>query len=263
MTHDFYLGGHYMDEPYYQFLSRLLAEGMFENTLILFFSDHGIRYGPLRETHSGELETRLPFIFIRLPENTDQSYVENLMQNQYRLTTHFDIHATMVHFLNNKPDHTLPHGLSLIDSVLSEERDCTSAAIPEIYCSCYEDIPVLDYEVIHPNETIPKIVGTINSYSKVSRKKCVEYEFVKIKSLYNRVNSGSGVSQGSSVFLIQIYVNPGMALFDAILKGFDNNKMFRIADNVIRISKYGNQSHCISHKIIKNYCFCRDLLSKH
>ena len=264
-THHWETGGKYLDIPYYQFFTRLFDEELVENTVIVFFSDHGVQLGPLRETHSGEMETRLPFMFIRLPENTDSFLVDSLMANKYRLTTPFDIHATMIDLLINKPDPSLPHGLSLIDSVLSDKRDCTSAGIPPMYCSCYDDTHVLDYELIHPDETIPKIIAKINSYSKGYRKQCVEYEFQKIKSLYERVNTKSGYSPESKTFLIQLYVKPGNVLFSTIIEGQDGNKSFepingKQEDTVIRISEYGNQTDCLYGKPEQDYCFCRDML---
>ena len=102
MTHDWIEAGHYMDVPYHQLLTKLFDENLLKNTLLIFFSDHGFRYGPLRQTHTGEVETRLPFNFIHLPENFNTKYAENLRQNQYRLTTPFDIHATLTHVIQGK-----------------------------------------------------------------------------------------------------------------------------------------------------------------
>ena len=140
MTHDWIEGGHYMDVPFDDLLTKMLDEQLMDNTIVMLFSDHGFRYGKLRETHTGEMESRLPFMYIRLPENIDQRYVRNLRQNQKRLTTAFDIHATLTHLIDGKPDPLLPHGQSLFDDVLSDERDCNSSSIPDAFCSCYEDI---------------------------------------------------------------------------------------------------------------------------
>ena len=99
MTHDWIEAGHYMDVPYHQLFTKIFAENLLKDTLLIFFSDHGFRYGALRQTHTGEVENRLPFIFIHLPENFDTKYAETLRQNQYRLTTPFDIHATLTHLV--------------------------------------------------------------------------------------------------------------------------------------------------------------------
>ena len=100
MTHDWLNGAHYMDVPYHNLFTKLFEENLVENTLILFFSDHGLRLGPIRMTRMGEVENRLPFMFIHLPKKySDLDQTEILRQNQYKLTTAFDIHATLVSLL--------------------------------------------------------------------------------------------------------------------------------------------------------------------
>jgi hypothetical protein len=47
---------------------------LFEQDLMEAISDHGIRIGPIKATHSGEIEARLPFMFIHLPTNTKDEY---------------------------------------------------------------------------------------------------------------------------------------------------------------------------------------------
>ena len=100
MPHDFYEAGHFMDVPYTQLLTRLFDEKLLDNTLLIFFSDHGFRYGALRQTHTGEIENRLPFNFIHLPKHFKKTFADNLRQNQYRLTTPFDMHATLTHLID-------------------------------------------------------------------------------------------------------------------------------------------------------------------
>ena len=96
MTHDSLNAAHYMDVPYHNLFTKLFDENLVENTLVLFFSDHGLRLGPIRKTRMGEVENRLPFMYIHLPKYTDLDQAEILRQNQYKLTTAFDIHATLV-----------------------------------------------------------------------------------------------------------------------------------------------------------------------
>ena len=102
MPHNWLNGGHYMDVPYYRLFSRLFEDNLVDNTVILFFSDHGLRMGSIRETHSGEMENRLPFMFMHFPNTIDQAWLDNVDKNQYRLTTHFDSHATLIHLVDGK-----------------------------------------------------------------------------------------------------------------------------------------------------------------
>jgi phosphoglycerol transferase MdoB-like AlkP superfamily enzyme len=83
-------------------MTKLFEEDLMDDTVIFFFSDHGIRIGPIRATHSGKVEARLPFMFIHLPTDTKDEYRDNLNVNQHRWTTTFDIHSTLLHILNGE-----------------------------------------------------------------------------------------------------------------------------------------------------------------
>ena len=99
----------------------------------------------------------------------------------------------------------------------------------------------------------------------IFREKCIEYKFESIYKVYNRSNSRNDkkYSLGNSEFyLIQLYVNPGMALFETLIKrNATKHKIdFKVISDITRINRYGEQSICINDKILKNYCYCNDLL---
>ena len=98
LTHDYFNNAGHADRPVHDLFDKLFKNNMMKNTVILFFADHGLRFGPIRRTHSGEIEARLPFMFIYLPE-TMETYKHIMEQNQYRLVTPFDIDATMFHIV--------------------------------------------------------------------------------------------------------------------------------------------------------------------
>ena len=100
LPHDDFNYAGYLDRPTHKFMSKLFEEDLMEDTVIFFFSDHGIRLGPITGTHSGEIESRLPFMFIHLPTGYMNEYRDILHENQYRLTTAFDIHSTLTHIVN-------------------------------------------------------------------------------------------------------------------------------------------------------------------
>lgn len=47
-----------------EFLKDLEKKSILENHMVVFLSDHGMRFGKVRELHTGWLEERMPFIFI-------------------------------------------------------------------------------------------------------------------------------------------------------------------------------------------------------
>ena len=134
-----------------------------------------------------------------------------------------------------------------------------------MYCSCHEDQPVTNFDVINPIDTIPMIVNRINSFTEDYRSKCAEYSIDSIKKLSLRTLSSTDTEYklgDSHIYVIQLILNPGNALFETVLRSFDKNSRFEIIDKIIRINLYGNQSHCLNDKILKNYCYCNDLLGK-
>ena len=99
LTHDYLNNAGYMDLFVYNLLERLFQDNLLKDTIVIFFSDHGIRFGEIRETLSGKYEERLPFAHIYVPEEWRN---QNLSINQNRLTSPFDIHATLKHILFGK-----------------------------------------------------------------------------------------------------------------------------------------------------------------
>ncbi|XP_054164693.1 uncharacterized protein LOC128962340 [Oppia nitens] len=264
MTHDWINAGHFLDVPYHQLLSRLFSEGLAKNTAIFLFSDHGFRYGKLRRTHTGEIENRLPFMFIHLPKtfadkHRDDGWLANLSVNQHRLTTAFDVHATLHHIVHGKPNTSLPHGTSLFTPI-SDQRQCINASIPEMFCSCFSDQIVTDYQPFYRSGIIGQIVDHLNSLTDLYRYMCSTFKFHSVYRIYQRENSrnDSEYLLGQQVFyIIQLYVNPGMALFETVVKSLSTRSAnYTMIGKINRINRYGNQSDCINDKILKNYCYC-------
>ena len=144
-------------------------------------------------------------------------------------------------------------------------RDCNDSSIPEMYCGCYEDIEITDFELLQPRYTIPKIIKKIESFTESVRQKCAVYKLESIHKLYKRSFSrtDSEYQMGNSMILIlQLYLKPGHALFEIVLRGYDNNTRFEVIGEITRINLYGKQAHCLNDKLLNNYCFCKDLLLK-
>ncbi|KAK7462616.1 hypothetical protein BaRGS_00038343 [Batillaria attramentaria] len=57
-----------VDDYHARHLTSLVKEGLVNNTLLIFFSDHGIRWGEFRSTPLGKLEDVRPFMFLVFPE---------------------------------------------------------------------------------------------------------------------------------------------------------------------------------------------------
>ena len=97
LTHNLFNNAGLMDPFVTEFLRRLFSDNLMTNTVLVFFSDHGIRFGPIRQTMSGSHEERMPFMHIFIPKELRNN---NLEINENRLTSPFDIHATLKHIIN-------------------------------------------------------------------------------------------------------------------------------------------------------------------
>ena len=95
----------YQDRPFHNFLERLFRGGHHENSLIILYSDHALRFGSGLNTTANLYEQRLPFFYIRVPDSLSLGGLnasqlrEVVRANQHRLTSHLDVHATMMHVL--------------------------------------------------------------------------------------------------------------------------------------------------------------------
>ena len=98
LTHAYLQETKKADNLYADFFQHLSERGNLQNTVVFFYSDHGMRFGSVRETFVGKLEERLPYMFILFPPWFLQKYPhirKNLEINAKRLTTPFDIFETL------------------------------------------------------------------------------------------------------------------------------------------------------------------------
>lgn len=130
-----------MDKRIKEYLQRMKKLGILDESLVIFFSDHGMRFGRIRELLTGWFEERLPFIFFSFPPWFKDSYpdlVENFKINRYRLTTPYDFHVTLKHILSltagakvNVTSTGCPNCQSLFEEI-SNNRSCAEAAIDQV-----------------------------------------------------------------------------------------------------------------------------------
>lgn len=97
-SHDGNARANQIDADLRRFLERALSESDFKDTVIFLYSDHGARFATERLTPQGDIEERTPFFAIRLPtwyKQTHPDKYNNLLKNSHRLTSPFDIYATL------------------------------------------------------------------------------------------------------------------------------------------------------------------------
>lgn len=88
-------------------LSRLLDDRLLNNAVTAVISDHGLRFGEIRQTHVGWLEDRMPAFYARLPPGYAAAHPDHgaaLAANRHRLTSPFDLHLTLKQLLLDDRD---------------------------------------------------------------------------------------------------------------------------------------------------------------
>jgi len=136
----------HMDKLLARFFRSLYDSGTLENTAVVLFSDHGIRYGETRGyTRMFWYEENLPVALIAMPQSFRRRHatmMKTLRSNRHKLTTPFDLHETIRRLL----DIGTPYddrrriargrrGVSLFDISLAD-RTCKDASIAPTYCEC-------------------------------------------------------------------------------------------------------------------------------
>ncbi|XP_016961569.1 uncharacterized protein LOC108032218 [Drosophila biarmipes] len=248
-----------MDEKMVKYMRTLDRNGVMDNTIIIFFSDHGSRFGPLRVLDSGFVEERLPFIYIRVPRWIREKYpkfVQNLQVNRNRLTSPYDIHATLRHILElDTPTEKLPHpeGCPTCHSVFEEmawSRNCSQAGIEDHWCACdtFSKVPTTDPSA---RSMSTQLVEAINQFvaGKKGTRRCRRLKVDRISSVQQRGTSDQ--------YLIQLTVQPSSAIFEATVKWDASAGVISIrVPSISRLDSYYGTSHCSSVKETKKFCIC-------
>lgn len=240
------------------YLERLEKEDILNNTVVVFFSDHGMRFGEIRKYFTGWLEERMPYLFIWLPEKFKQDHPEyalNLKVNENRLTSPFDLHITIKHVL--KLSGQLSHEASadscdtcqsLFDKV-PLNRTCSDAGVDKVWCTC-TDFEDTDYK----SKTVKKVAHF--AVQKLNDDLSKLKECAKLKLSY--ISSARKSRHNSTIdYLVSFNVSPSKGQMEATIRCTNEDCLdMNILGEISRINEYGSQSKCISDAILRKYCYC-------
>ncbi|PNF28704.1 hypothetical protein B7P43_G07863 [Cryptotermes secundus] len=267
-----------MDFRFMQFFNELAEIGTLNNTLVIFLSDHGMRFGKIRETVIGWLEERLPFFYIWIPLWFRQKYPEvakNIVINRDRLTSPYDVHVTLKDILGRNQDSDTgensenaknaismngsagcPKCMSLFEKV-SYNRTCDDAGITPHWCTCnhYQTLSTTgDTVLAAANFVLSEIQARLRkAVTRIDKfKKCADLRLNRLVNVRGRTHDSEHKD-----YVVLIETVPGSALFEATVReSTKNNDRFQILGTVSRINAYWSQSSCINDLILKMYCYC-------
>lgn len=250
LSHDNYNTASLGDSTISEHLLRLLHKGLLDDTVLIFMSDHGFRYGPIPNTNQGRLENRLPFMFLRLPRSLVErypNYLENLNMNSRRLVTTYDVYATLLHVIEQPPKFD-PRRYSLF-APIPESRTCGTAGIPSHYCTCFESVPVLTTEPII-SRVVTFLLNHLNAL--LFGKPCHPLTLNSI-TLASLVTPGDVVLLSIRDYTVTFRTDPNNATLSGTVR--ITGKVLQLAGSVERLDAYENQSRCVTMKL-KLYCYC-------
>ncbi|XP_022914094.2 uncharacterized protein [Onthophagus taurus] len=267
LSHDFLNKPKLGDENYSNLLQNLYKNGFLNETVLIFFSDHGIRWGDIRSTFQGSLEERLPFLYIYLPKwykNKFPKENSNLLQNAYRLTTPFDLYETLKDLLDpfNLHGSYFSHRSQSLFTEIPNSRTCEEAEISSHFCTCQRS-----KEVDINDEKIQKIVNfaVVEINDKLSNySECVVLDLIEVLNARVLLNNNESLSKKGafSDFTVTFKTNPGEGIFETTIRNkvSHDKDVYEIVGSISRLNLYGTQSFCIEDFHLKLYCFCRQLI---
>ncbi|XP_059060605.1 uncharacterized protein LOC131853648 [Achroia grisella] len=269
MSHDYLNYPMIMDADYVHFFKRLDNSNYLKDTILFLVSDHGIRWGDIRSTKQGYLEERLPFVFMLVPPSFRKIYTEaynNIKLNSKRLTTPFDIHATLSDLIDleniendkiksrEEMSYGYNRGISLFLPIPSN-RTCKIAGIKDHWCTCQRDkkIPNNSAKAVAASKHLLKYLNKILS----EHIKCAPLKLVEIIEATEKIAGDTIRNEiGWREFMTVVRTKPGNGVFEGTLRL--SNREWSTAGSVSRLNLYGNQSYCVDDNVIKLYCYCLD-----
>ncbi|XP_045160602.1 uncharacterized protein LOC123525542 [Mercenaria mercenaria] len=283
LSHDDVNSAGAADEPYYNFFKSLHEKDLLRNTVVFFFSDHGMRFGKIRETYIGKLEERLPFMYIVIPKWLRKSYPhipKTLKTNQNRLSTPFDVYETLRDILyfdgKLKVADDNSRGVSFLREI-PISRSCDKAGILPHWCTClhHEKLETNDDVVVKASFVLlSEILNELREYKSI----CEDLSLHKIREAVRLVESNDVLKfvSGKKLEVKQSTVNhvgnkaiediqvvietvPGNALFEATVRLDTFHESYKVVGDISRINIYGHQSDCIDVFKLKKYCQCKEI----
>ncbi|CAG5127017.1 unnamed protein product [Candidula unifasciata] len=264
-THDNPTDAKMFDEHLLNFYKSLNQSGHLNKSLLVSFSDHGVRWGPLRDSKNGVFEGRTPYTILTFPDWFLEKYPDvaaNLKVNTRRLTSHFDTHATLLDLLYFKSNTSLlsksRRSISLFHKI-PWDRTCEDASIPTEFCLCgYQNLADADTKSPISKALAELVIEALNS--KTDKNICAPFKVDQIIHVLNISLYDANSNGETTLYKVKLQVTPGYAIFEASVYATTNSADFRVANSIDRLNLYKGQADCMQIAMYKPFCYCKNLL---
>lgn len=266
LSHDSNGRARRLDSLYLKLFTKLEKNGIFKDTILVFFGDHGYRYGKIMKTRVGKLEGKLPVMFIAVPKRFRErhpGYVKNVQTNSRRLTTHFDMHATLEHIfsINEQQLGDEPRSISLFHQI-PKSRTCKSAGVPLEFCVCQVAVEVNITEA-KVQQAAKFIIDELNNILNEKKNVCADLNMEKIHTA-SLLQFPDGGSNDTEHYQLSLSTLPGQGLFEgtvSLSKNTAGTFAFAMQGPIARLNLYGNTSICVYVPKLRLYCYCKTNLT--
>lgn len=245
-------------------LKQLERAGVLNETMVVLLSDHGMRWGPIRNTFVGWYEERLPFLYVWLPEwfrvERPDAY-PSLLANQHRLVSPFDLYETLRDALGlsggrASPSTGCPTCRSLIAGPVPRERGCSDAGISTHWCACtaFRSANPRDPVIQRGAQAFLQHADAAVSghRDKKGRRLCAKLRLKKVHRVDRVLDFGNSTDL---VYFYMIQVSPGDGKFEVTVR-YRENGTYTVSDHeVSRINSYAASAECLERGT-KQYCHC-------
>ncbi|XP_013118242.2 uncharacterized protein LOC106095555 [Stomoxys calcitrans] len=275
MTHDLFNMPMLLDEDIKNLLATFDLQGVLNRTIVFLMSDHGIRWGSFRKTYQGMMEERLPLLIALYPSWFKQKYPEaitNLELNAKRLTTPFDLHATMLDLLDlrqieksrikkrtvelNDPETSTFRSISLFLPI-PINRTCEQAGIASHWCSCHQrqELPTNDGRVQRAARYIVKLINDrLKDHPQCRVLYLNSIMDATVAQPHHKIVKELGISDYSIDITLRLQTKPGLGLFESTVRMSTYGTA--LTGTISRINLYSSQSYCIDDYALKMFCYC-------
>ncbi|XP_017050456.1 uncharacterized protein LOC108094399 [Drosophila ficusphila] len=256
--------GRKLDKPFLKMFQMLAQSGLLKNTVLLVVSNHGLNKGRFFDTVQGKVEEGLPLAVLCYPRWLEERYpqaIDNLKTNNHRLTTAFDLYATLLDLRNltsleeeplqkrTSEMQNLPRGISLFLPI-PESRNCSLASIPTEFCLCQQhgNASTSDGYVLRAARLI---IRNINKILWTTTPPCATLFLDRVLSADKWRRTAD---EHQLEFKVKLLATPGAGQFEAVVR-YTGYKL-AIDGPIRRVNDYGNDSYCIQNYLIEKFCFC-------
>ncbi|XP_047527624.1 uncharacterized protein LOC125064562 [Vanessa atalanta] len=251
-----------IDDGIINFFNNLNSSGVMNNTFILFLSDHGMRYGKMREQVESYYAERLPMLFMWVPEDFrkihSQEYT-NLEINQNRLITPYDLRLTLWDIMvkskitTHKIDSEACPKCDSIFNEISPYRNCADANVDEKWCTCHT-MKSVDQKDKDVKLSIDFVVTYLQNKTKyIETTSCMKCAMLNLKTIL-RTHTYRDESLNSTYFVLGLLMTPANIGYEATI--VKRNGELSIMQPTYTITSYNTRGNCVIEPNHRSYCVC-------